>query len=809
MGSAAGKKKGEVYKSTTVEEEQKFTSETSDGLRRDNSEKRSEIADFLAKVPLFKRLVRKQLTLIAAACEPCEFKEGAEVITQGDVGDSFFLIQSGSASVHVAIGESGERKVVANLKDGDYFGEKALLHDVPRTATVVANSNLSTLRLDREHFHALGLESELPITRRKAVGGGAKIAKKAATRKSPEDQELIARALRGNDRLQNFAHLGDAAIQAMIDVSWEQSVPAGQALIKEGDPDADYFYIVKDGSFDVLQVGLSDKSDIHASGKKDDTRSAERAATRAKSLRAIGAGGSFGELALLCHAPRSATVQAISDSIVWVFDRESFKKIMMSASAAKVMEYEKYLEKVEILKPLWPSERKLIAEALIEVHFAAGDAIMTKGEAGNSMYILIDGEVAIVDDGAELKRLCSDPSHQTAPIFGERSILKDEPRSSTVVAKSDVAKTLVLDRTSFNLLLGPLQEVIAHHETHGDEKESYKPGTLTEKEEVVAGPESKGIKMKDLTKVGLLGCGSFGYVEMYEHKDTGTCYAVKAQGKGYIQKVGATFSIVQEKNILKMMDCPWIIRLYETYNTPEFIFFLMELALGGDLQTVYHRNDLWGSEKHARFYVAGIICAFVHLHAKKVMYRDLKPENIMLTDTGHVKLTDMGLAKVVAGKTYTCCGTPDYFAPELLESQGYTHAVDWWTLGVLTFELMSGYSPFEAGSDAELYRKIAKGIERVRFPKKWRNVVSDFVKQLMAKMPQNRLPMKVGGTKLLRAHNWYSGFDWASYADQTFPAPFVPAVAGAKDLSNFCVDEEEKPEMVPFVDDGTGWDNEF
>jgi len=407
----------------------------------------------------------------------------------------------------------------------------------------------------------------------------------------------------------------------------------------------------------------------------------------------------------------------------------------------------------------------------------------------------------------ELKRLTSDPSNETAPIFGEKSIIKDEPRSATILATSDVAKTLVLDRISFDLLLGPLQDLMTHHAT--EPKEMYKVGSLAHKREVVAGPDSKAIKQKDLIKVGLLGCGSFGYVEMFEHKDTGECYAVKAQGKGYLVKVGATESIVQEKNILKMMDCPFVIRLYETYNTPEFIFFVLELALGGDLNTVYHRQDFWGSEKHARFYVAGVICAFVHLHAKKIMYRDLKPENIMLTETGHVKLTDMGLAKVVAGKTYTCCGTPDYFAPELLESQGYTHAVDWWTLGVLAFELLSGYAPFEAGSDAELYRKIQKGIDKVKFPKKWRNVVTDFIKSLLQKNPHNRLPMKVGGTKLLRMHNWYSGFDWASYANSTLPPPYTPTVRGAKDLSNFLAEEDEKPEMIPYVDDGSGWDREF
>lgn len=753
------------------------------GGSKDAGDDQAERLQFLGKVELFKRLPENDLPALAKVAVKVDFAPGKVIFAQGDEGNEFFVIRNGKAEVDI----SGSK--VATLSSGDYFGENALLRDEPRTATITAVTKIEALKITRSAFKDLGLSEKLEFAKRGAVGGGvandAEI--KPPSAKTAEERKLIAAGLQNNANLATIVHLDDAKADAIIDVMWKENVAACTDLIKQGDLNADYFYVVQEGSFTISKT---------AEGQSV-------AAAAAASLGTVEAGGSFGELALLYFAPRAATITAKVDSVVWVTARQQFKAVLMRAGETEAMENMKHLAHVEILAPLKESEKQELASAMHEMVFSAGEAIFEQGEAGTQFFILVEGEVSVIKDGKEQVKLAATP--EKATYFGERALLNKEPRAATIKVVSATAKALWVDKESFEMLLGSLEDL----------GKRGKDGTAVIKKvgpvADTAGSSKRfgNINRKDLKKLGLLGCGGFGAVEMVEHVKSSETYALKALSKGYVVKTGMTASVMSEKNVQIMCDSPFIVKLYETYNGEQSLYFLLELALGGELYATYNKKGLWGNEECAKFYVAGTVFAFEHLHSKKIIFRDLKPENLLLNDLGHVKLTDMGLAKVVVGKTYTTCGTPDYFAPELIASKGHTNAVDWWTLGVLNFELLAGHPPFESATPMQIYSKVKKGINKVTFPRKCKGKVEGLIKGLCHANPSERLPMKKGETKNIKLQPWYEGFNWESMENLTLSPPYKPTVKNKKDIANFSARKEDMPPQIPYKDPKTGWETGF
>lgn len=267
------------------------------------------------------------------ACEPKTFRSGDKVITEGDVGDAFYIIRSGDASVAVGGSE------VAVLKQGDYFGENALLRDEPRTATIVAKSELQTFVISRNKFEEMGLREKLEFPQRKAVAGGAikQLEVKPPSPKTAEERKLMIQALKSNQNLSSCVSLTDKQIAVLVDAAWKEKVSIGKELIQEGDLSADYFYIVQSGKFSI-SMGQNETQ----------AKSANAAQAAAQNLGLVSAGGSFGELALLYFAPRAASVRAVQDSVVWVIDRKTFKDTLAKSADDIVKEYIAYLDKVQV-----------------------------------------------------------------------------------------------------------------------------------------------------------------------------------------------------------------------------------------------------------------------------------------------------------------------------------------------------------------------------------------------------------------------------------------------------------------------------
>jgi len=269
---------------------------------------------------------------------------------------------------------------------------------------------------------------------------------------------------------------------------------------------------------------------------------------------------------------------------------------------------------------------------------------------------------------------------------------------------------------------------------------------------------------------------------------------------------------MREKQIMAICNSRWIIMLYATIRSSEHLYFLIEPSLGGELYATYHRMKFHGSHSKCRFYSAAVVCAFEHLHERHVIYRDLKPENLLLDQFGFCKLTDMGLAKVSAGKTYTTCGTTEYFAPEIVQQTGSTRAVDWWCLGVLIHELLSGYTPFESANNSatETYRRIIRGVVDVRFTYRGRDPEAvDLVTNLLKFNPAERIPMLSTGVEGLKGHIWYEGFPWDAFQRFQMACPYDPSVSGPHDLRNFNAVDPQQANTTPYYDQGDEWDKDF
>lgn len=294
---------------------------------------------------------------------------------------------------------------------------------------------------------------------------------------------------------------------------------------------------------------------------------------------------------------------------------------------------------------------------------------------------------------------------------------------------------------------------------------------------------------EDFEILRLLGKGTFGQVFQVKKKDTKRIYAMKVLSKKVIVKKKEIAHTIGERNILvrtATTESPFIVGLKFSFQTPTDLYLVTDFMSGGELFWHLQKEGRF-SEDRAKFYIAELVLALEHLHDNDIVYRDLKPENILLDANGHIALCDFGLSKANLsgnGTTNTFCGTTEYLAPEvLLDESGYTKMVDFWSLGVLIFEMCCGWSPFYADNTQQMYKNIAFG--KVRFPKEVLSAEGrSFVKGLLNRNPKHRLGA-FNDARELRAHDFFRDLDWDNLKEKRVPPPFVPHIANELDTSNF------------------------
>ncbi|KAG9285416.1 hypothetical protein G9A89_010891 [Geosiphon pyriformis] len=286
-----------------------------------------------------------------------------------------------------------------------------------------------------------------------------------------------------------------------------------------------------------------------------------------------------------------------------------------------------------------------------------------------------------------------------------------------------------------------------------------------------------------------LGTGSFGRVHLAQSNHNRDFYAMKVLKKSEVVRLKQVEHTNNEKRILEQINHPFLVGLWGTFQDSANLYMVMDYVVGGELFSVLRKTQRF-PDHVAKFYAAEVLLAFEYLHEKDIIYRDLKPENLLLDRNGHIKITDFGFAKHVPDITWTLCGTPDYLAPEVIQSKGYSKAVDWYSLGVLIFEMLAGYPPFYDEDHMRLYEKILGG--RVKYPNFFEPVVKDLLKRLLTADLSKRFGNLKGGSEDIKNHNWFKGVDWDRLLRQDIEAPYIPHVNGDGDTSNFDMYPEER-----------------
>ena len=304
----------------------------------------------------------------------------------------------------------------------------------------------------------------------------------------------------------------------------------------------------------------------------------------------------------------------------------------------------------------------------------------------------------------------------------------------------------------------------------------------------------KNVKLEDFKVLKVIGRGSFGKVNLVEYLPTHETYAMKSLKKDLLIEQEQIENTLLEKEILQTIDYPLLCGLVFCFQTEERIYFIMPFLSGGELFQHLRKFRTFDEEK-VRFYGAQIALALEYLHSKGIVYRDLKPENILMDEDGYLKLADFGMAKKLKEdeKAMSFCGTPEYLAPEIITMEGHDKNADWWSFGILLFEMLCGLPPFYVENLDKMYELIKTST--VKFPKRiaLSEDAKDIIKKLLEKNPKKRLGSQKG-IEEIKSHPFFANIDFDLIEQKKIKAPFIPELSSDKDVQYF--DEEFTSEEV-------------
>lgn len=371
------------------------------------------------------------------------------------------------------------------------------------------------------------------------------------------------------------------------------------------------------------------------------------------------------------------------------------------------------------------------------------------------------------------------PPKNKAPADEVSVPIQAQPKASK--RSHPISELQPRDSDSFGLsplTPSPLSPLGHRHQEDAKEEQTSLEAEAHSDEVKVDIVEKPPTGLDDFELLRIIGTGSFAKVMLVRKKDTSKLYAMKVLKKEEIVRRNQVGHTRTERTILSRMQHPFMVKLRYSFQSELKLYMVLDYIRGGELFYHLRRAGRFPEDK-ARFYIAEVILALDCLHRHNVIYRDLKPENILLSLDGHIKLTDFGLSKEgitsVGGKgegqtATTFCGTPEYLAPEIITGIGHGKAVDWWSVGIMLYEMLVGRPPFASQNRNQLYLNTIKG--QITWPPSMSPLARDLLSRLLHRRPEERLGSR--SVDDIKQHHFFDGLDWAKLEKKKVTPPFKP-----------------------------------